>query len=47
VVGEEPLEVPAGLNDLHREQRLTMGGVADLPGVALGLLVVGGGLGAS
>jgi triphosphoribosyl-dephospho-CoA synthase len=40
--GEEHLEYLAGLNDGYREQRLTMGGVADLLGVALGLLVEGG-----
>jgi triphosphoribosyl-dephospho-CoA synthase len=40
--GEEHLEFLGGLNDHYREHRLTMGGVADLLGVALGLLVESG-----
>jgi triphosphoribosyl-dephospho-CoA synthase len=44
--GEPHLRYLGGLNDLYRERRLTMGGVADLLGVALGLLVEGGELGA-
>jgi triphosphoribosyl-dephospho-CoA synthase len=40
--GEEHVEYLAGLNDAYRAERLTMGGVADLLGVALGLLVEAG-----
>jgi triphosphoribosyl-dephospho-CoA synthetase len=44
--GEDHLAFLAGLNDLWRARRLTMGGVADLLGVTLGLLVDSGELGA-
>ncbi len=42
LAGEDHLAFLAGANDAWRAARLTMGGVADLLGVALGLLVASG-----